>query len=301
MIPLRTMSTRVSLDEIIVRPEHHVRMAKPHTVGRYAEMEVYERAPVELIRCSDDNNRLHLAQGNNRIAAARRNGVADVPAEIRDGTTADVRHQAIVGNLAHGEPLTSDELEKAVRTFVKLHPDWSLTKLSNEMGVGRGFIDKLLAADRARENIGPTVLPKSVLVEISRFPDEMQKRVAQAAERNVWTSERVRVIQIAFKAGRLMESVAEEIGAENVETVKENVPHGPALREREVREADLVGPFVRMREVLRSIKERQERGGTLDALSVPEIEILTEDLTEVREISGELLEYLNTTYDAVPS
>ena len=109
------------------------------TVERYDE--AWDRMPPVTV--FEVDGRWLLVDGFHRHASALRRDRRTIPAEIRTGTFADALDYAALANLAHGLPLSRVERRRVVETRLRLHPDWSDRRLSEEMGIGRELIARV--------------------------------------------------------------------------------------------------------------------------------------------------------------
>ena len=109
------------------------------TVERYDE--AWERMPPVTV--FEVEGRWLLVDGFHRHASAIRRKLPRITAEIREGTFTDALDYAAQINLSHGLPLTRAERRRVVETRLRIHPDWSDRRLSDEMGVGREMIARV--------------------------------------------------------------------------------------------------------------------------------------------------------------
>lgn len=78
--------------------------------------------PVVVFR--DDQDRLWLADGFHRVAAAEHLGRAEIPADVRQGSRRDAILFAVGANATHGLRRSNADKRKAVRTLLE-DPEWS--------------------------------------------------------------------------------------------------------------------------------------------------------------------------------
>ena len=109
------------------------------TIDRYDE--AWDRLPPVTV--FDVDGRFLLADGFHRHATALRQNKRTISAEVKAGTFQDALDYAAGVNLSHGLPLTRAERRRAVETRLRIHPDWSDRRLSDEMGVGRELISRV--------------------------------------------------------------------------------------------------------------------------------------------------------------
>jgi hypothetical protein len=89
------------------------------------------------------DDRLLIADGFHRHAAAVMMGKRSIPAEIRVGTFTEALDFVASVNLFHGLPLTRAERRRAVEVKLKLHPDWSDRRMAQELAVSRELVFKI--------------------------------------------------------------------------------------------------------------------------------------------------------------
>jgi hypothetical protein len=137
----------VLLDDLVLDPNLNLRdRLDDFTVERYADS--WERLPP--IVAFEVEDRLLVADGFHRHAAAIMLGKRKIPTEVRQGTFTDALDFVASVNLFHGLPLTRAERRRAVEVKLKLHPDWSDRRMAQELSVSRELVvkirDKLIAA-----------------------------------------------------------------------------------------------------------------------------------------------------------
>jgi hypothetical protein len=141
------MIREVPLDDLVLDPNLNLRdRLDDFTVERYADS--WERLPP--IVAFEVEDRLLVADGFHRHAAAVMLGKRKIPTEVRQGTFTDALDFVASVNLFHGLPLTRAERRRAVEVKLKLHPDWSDRRMAQELSVSRELVvkirDKLIAA-----------------------------------------------------------------------------------------------------------------------------------------------------------
>src|SRR5262249_6029611 len=109
------------------------------TVERYADS--WDRLPPIVVYSIED--RLLVADGFHRHAAAIMLGKRTLPAEIREGTFTDALDFVAGVNLLQGLRLTRAERRRAVEVKLKLHHDWSDRRVAEELSVSRELVVKV--------------------------------------------------------------------------------------------------------------------------------------------------------------
>jgi ParB-like chromosome segregation protein Spo0J len=130
----------VPLDDLVLDPNLNLRdRLDDFTVERYADS--WDRLPPITVYNIDD--RLLVADGFHRHAAAVMLGKRAIKAEIRDGSFTDALDFVASVNLFHGLPLTRAERRRAVEIKLKLHHDWSDRRMAEELAVSRELVAKI--------------------------------------------------------------------------------------------------------------------------------------------------------------
>jgi ParB-like chromosome segregation protein Spo0J len=130
----------VRLDDLVLDPNLNLRdRLDDFTVERYADS--WDRLPP--ITVFEVEDRLVVADGFHRHAAAVMLGKRTIPAEIRVGTFTEALDFVASVNLFHGLPLTRAERRRAVEVKLKLHHDWSDRRMAEELSVSRELVAKI--------------------------------------------------------------------------------------------------------------------------------------------------------------
>ena len=130
----------IPLDDLVLDQNLNLRdRLDDFTVERYADS--WERLPPITVYNIDE--RLLIADGFHRHAAAVMLGKRTIRAEIIDGTFTDALDFVSSVNLFHGLPLTRSERRRAVEVKLKLHHDWSDRRMAEELAVSRELVAKI--------------------------------------------------------------------------------------------------------------------------------------------------------------
>ena len=130
----------IPLDDLVLDQNLNLRdRLDDFTVERYADS--WDRLPPITVYNVDD--RLLVADGFHRHAAAVMLGKRTIRAEIIDGTFTDALDFVSSVNLFHGLPLTRSERRRAVEVKLKLHHDWSDRRMAEELAVSRELVAKI--------------------------------------------------------------------------------------------------------------------------------------------------------------
>jgi len=113
----------------------------PPTVQRYSELmaEGVEFPPVIVF---DDGDKLHLADGFQRVHAAMKAGFTEIEADVRNGNQRDALLFSTSANAAHGLQPTNADKRKAVMVLL-VDPEWSAwsdRQIARHIGVGNKLV-----------------------------------------------------------------------------------------------------------------------------------------------------------------
>jgi len=128
------------IDELVLDPSLNLRdRLDDFTVERYAD--AWSRMPPVTV--FEIDGQWLLTDGLHRHAAAVAIGKRTIPAEVREGSMTDALDFVSGANLFHGLPLTRSERRRAVEVKLRIHPDWSDRRLSEELATGRELVGKV--------------------------------------------------------------------------------------------------------------------------------------------------------------
>jgi ParB-like nuclease domain len=169
----------VPLDDLVLDQNLNLRdRLDDFTVERYADS--WERLPPITVFKVDD--RLLVADGFHRHAAAIMLGKRTIRAEIREGSFTDALDFVASVNLFHGLPLTRAERRRAVEVKLKLHHDWSDRRMAEELAVSRELVAKIrrqLIESRSIPNLPGRVGADGKLYTSAGLPREAPERPAK--------------------------------------------------------------------------------------------------------------------------
>ncbi len=169
----------VPLDDLVLDQNLNLRdRLDDFTVERYADS--WDRLPPITVYRVDD--RLLVADGFHRHAAAVMLGKRSIRAEILDGSFTDALDFVASVNLFHGLPLTRAERRRAVEIKLKLHHDWSDRRMAEELAVSRELVAKIrrqLIESRSIPNLPGRVGADGKLYTSAGLPREAPERPAK--------------------------------------------------------------------------------------------------------------------------
>jgi len=176
---MRTVA--VKLETIIRDPEIQIRsVVRANAIAKYAES--FDRLPpIVLFRTKEG---LLLCDGFHRLAAAEQLGKDKINAQVIEGTRSEAIEHAIICNSKHGEPLTLEERDEAIRRLKAIHPGWSLRKIADHVGVSHIAVKRVLDVEQVRTATGPAVaVSPSHFREIAGAPRDCWKPLVDTVSR----------------------------------------------------------------------------------------------------------------------
>jgi hypothetical protein len=167
----------IALDDLVLDPNLNLRdRLDDFTVERYADS--WDRLPPITVYKIED--RMVVADGFHRHAAAVMLGKRTIRAEIIDGTFTDALDFVSSVNLFHGLPLTRAERRRAVEVKLKLHHDWSDRRMAEELAVSRELVAKIrrqLVESRQIPNLPGRVGADGKLYTSAGLPKDANERL----------------------------------------------------------------------------------------------------------------------------
>jgi hypothetical protein len=167
----------IALDDLVLDPNLNLRdRLDDFTVERYADS--WDRLPPITVYQIDD--RMLVADGFHRHAAAVMLGKRTIRAEIIEGTFTDALDFVSSVNLFHGLPLTRAERRRAVEVKLKLHHDWSDRRMAEELAVSRELVAKIrrqLIESRQIPNLPGRVGADGKLYTSAGLPKDANERL----------------------------------------------------------------------------------------------------------------------------
>ncbi len=166
----------IPLDDLVLDQTLNLRdRLDDFTVERYADS--WDRLPP--ITAYQVEDRLLVADGFHRYAAAVMLGKRSIKAEVIEGSMTDALDFVASVNLFHGLPLTRAERRRAVEIKLKLHHDWSDRRMAEELAVSRELVAKIrrqLIESRQIPNLPGRVGADGKLYTSAGLPKEPTER-----------------------------------------------------------------------------------------------------------------------------
>jgi len=177
---------KFALNEIVVDSSLNIReKLDEETIERY--MECFEQLPPVVV--FDIAEGYLLADGFHRIEAAKRLGLDEIEAEIRQGTRQNAEEFAALANLQHGKPLTRAERRKAVERMLRLHPERANKWIADDMGVSENTVKKYREELESMSQI--ETLDYFIRKDGKRYPRNIEQPHADEKEAEVAPKEQV--------------------------------------------------------------------------------------------------------------
>jgi hypothetical protein len=154
------------------------------TVEEYAELYRAGVALPPVVVFADLKGAHYLADGWHRCAAAELAGLADVPADVRQGSRRDALLHAAGANAAHGLRRTNADKRRAVGLVLAACPKWSNRKVGEACGVD----DKTVAAVKRAAGGAEVPHGAEAAPDLDRLVARLSKALVRVFEQ--WPPER---------------------------------------------------------------------------------------------------------------
>src|SRR5579859_7578286 len=110
----------ITLDES-VQPRAAI---NPLVVERYAEA-MRAGTTFPAVTVFQDGETRYLADGFHRVEAARRAGLTEIDADVREGSPHDARLHGASANGTHGLPRSQADVRRAIARVIQECPEWT--------------------------------------------------------------------------------------------------------------------------------------------------------------------------------
>lgn len=192
---------QVSLDSLIVDPTIQIRRANHEpTIQRY--MDSFENLPP--IDVFDTPEGKLVADGFQRLAAARRLGKKRITAQLHKGTRDEAVEFAVIANTRSGYPLTLEERNDGIQRLKQLHPDWTPPQIAEAMSVSPDTVRKIFRIDDVKRRVLPARnLPLSHIEEVAKADPIDQEPLVHAADKRKWSRDVTRLAVQNLKDTRI--------------------------------------------------------------------------------------------------
>lgn len=133
---------KVHVSDLTVDPEIQLasRGTDPNTVQDYV-IAMTNGDEFPAIVAFRENGTILLSAGFHRVAAAQFLGLAEIEAEIREGSRQDAMVYAAIDNAKNARPMSQAQKREAGARLLRL-TDWSQERIAKELAVGIGTISR---------------------------------------------------------------------------------------------------------------------------------------------------------------
>lgn len=107
-----------------------------------------------------DGNHHYLADGFHRTMAAQRNGLTEIPADIRKGTQQDALWFALGANREHAHRMTPADKRHAILLALQTWPERSINQIAAQIGVNQRYASGIKSEVSATTNLPSRVTGK---------------------------------------------------------------------------------------------------------------------------------------------
>lgn len=134
------MTTSVTIADIVIDAGTQIRAAiNEDVVTQYAERmaagDVFP--PVVLFH---DGSAYYVGDGFHRTMAAKRNGLSEIPSDVRPGTKQDALWFALGANKENGLQLTKADKKHAILLALQTWPERSMVQMSEQIGCSLSYV-----------------------------------------------------------------------------------------------------------------------------------------------------------------
>ena len=189
------------IDTLLVDPTIQIRHASHEpTIQRY--MDSFENLPP--IEVFDTPEGKLVADGFQRLAAARRLGKKRIAARLHKGTREEAVEFAAIANTRSGVPLTMEERDDGIHQLKQLHPDWTPARIAEAMSVSPDTVRRVFRIDDVRRKyIAARDLPPSHIEEVAKANANDQEPLVHAARDRHWSRDVTRLAVQNLKDARI--------------------------------------------------------------------------------------------------
>lgn len=189
------------IDTLLVDPTIQIRHASHEpTIQRY--MDSFENLPP--IEVFDTPEGQLVADGFQRLAAARRLGKKRIAARLHKGTREEAIEFAAIANTRSGVPLTMEERDDGIHQLKQLHPEWTPAQIATAMSVSPDTVRRVFRIDDVRRKyIAARDLPPSHIEEVAKANVNDQEPLVHAARDRHWSRDVTRLAVQNLKDARI--------------------------------------------------------------------------------------------------
>ena len=189
------------IETLHVDPTIQIRHASHEpTIQRY--MDSFENLPP--IEVFDTPEGKLVADGFQRLAAARRLGKKRIAAQIHKGTREEAVEFAAIANTRSGVPLTLEERDDGIQQLKRMHPDWTPAQIAKAMSVSPETVRRVFRIDDIKRKYSAARdLPSSHIAEVAKANPTDQEPLVHAARERHWSRDVTRLAVQNLKDARI--------------------------------------------------------------------------------------------------
>jgi ParB-like chromosome segregation protein Spo0J len=182
----------VAIADLTRDPELACRAAgvDSETVESYAEAMRAGASFPPVVVFRDPKGVLWLADGFHRAAASSLAGLAELPADVREGGRKDALLHAAGANQAHGLRRTHADKRRAIELVLAAYPKWSDRKVAEACGVHNETVGAV--RKRVTDSVTPPEGEQELPAAPAFDPDKLVARLAKRLDAVIqgWPAER---------------------------------------------------------------------------------------------------------------
>ena len=189
------------IETLHVDPTIQIRRASHEpTIQRY--MDSFENLPP--IEVFDTPEGKLVADGFQRLAAARRLGKKRIAVQIHEGTREEAVEFAAIANTRSGVPLTLEERDDGIQQLKRMHPDWTPAQIAKAMSVSPETVRRVFRIDDIKRKYSAARdLPSSHIAEVAKANPTDQEPLVHAARERHWSRDVTRLAVQNLKDTRI--------------------------------------------------------------------------------------------------
>ena len=172
--------------------------------------------PVSVWNCNGD---YYLVDGSHRMAAHLKAGRAEIRVNVVGATTGDdtaeAREFALLANLHSQFALTREQRVQVAKGLYLLHPEWTIAKLAERMGVCAQTASQWLADAQAAEAVGDTAKPikREWVILLSKVESNFARCLTNLKPVAQWSPEELQLHEKRLRPiAELYSKVREQLG-----------------------------------------------------------------------------------------
>lgn len=200
------MTTSVTIADIVIDAGTQIRAAiNEDVVTQYAErMAAGDVFPAVVL--FHDGSAYYVGDGFHRTMAAQRNGLVEIPSDVRPGTKQDALWFALAANRENGLQLTKADKKHAILLALQTWPERSANQIADQIGCGQQYVSRIRDEVTPMRNLPSRVTGK----DGKSYP----------ASRNAGPHPKAEDVKRMVLAGASTEAIASELAVSNTTVTK---------------------------------------------------------------------------------